>query len=363
VNPVGPAIATPARVLDADAHVIEPAGVFGPAHALDRNPMDLPATTPFVACGGADLTDQWDHGFDAPSYLRAMDAQDIDAVVLYPSIGLFVPYQPELTAAESLDACARYDDWVAQYCAHDEQRLAAVGIAPLADPERAAAETRRAGALGLVGMMARPNHLYGRNLGDRAYDPFYDALEETGLVLAVHEGLGLRGATIGRDRFDSFALRHACSHPLEQMAAMASLVLDGALERHPNLRVAFLESGTGWVPYWLARLDDHRAWMAGSETAGLTLSASEYFVRQCIVSSDPEDRLVANSVQALGAERIVWASDFPHPDAEFPGAVAEFCEHAGALDRRALDAVFWTTPLRFYGLESRFATGGLRTTA
>jgi uncharacterized protein len=344
----------PVRVLDADAHVIEPGGIFGPAQTPDRNPMDLPPTTPFVACGGADLTDQWEHGFDAPSYLRAMDAQGIDAVVLYPSVGLFVPYQPELSAAESADACRRYDDWVAQYCAHDEARLAAVGIAPLADPALAAAETRRAADLGLVGMMARPNHLYGRDLGDRAYDPFYDALEETGLVLAVHEGLGLRGPTIGRDRFDGFALRHACSHPLEQMTAMASLMLDGALERHQRLRVAFLESGTGWIPYWLSRLDDHREWMRDSETAGLSLSPSEYFARQCVVSSDPEDRLAARSVAALGADHVVWASDFPHPDAEFPGAVAEFCEHGLDLDADELHAVFWTTPLRFYGLENRF---------
>ena len=344
----------PARVLDADAHVIEPGGTFGPAHTVDRNPMDLPATTPFVACGGADLTDQWEHGFDAPSYLRAMDAQGIDAVVLYPSVGLFVPYQPELDAAESADSCRRYDDWVAEYCGYNERQLAAVGIAPLADPKRAASETRRAAELGLVGMMARPNHLYDRNLGDRAYDPFYDALEETGLVLAVHEGLGLRGPTIGRDRFDGFALRHALSHPLEQMAAMASLVLDGALERHPQLRVAFLESGTGWVPYWLSRLDDHREWMAGSETGALTLSASEYFARQCVVSSDPEDRLAAGSVQQLGADRVVWASDFPHPDAEFPGAVAEFCEHAPDLEQTELDTVFWTTPVDFYRLDKRF---------
>jgi predicted TIM-barrel fold metal-dependent hydrolase len=346
-----PARLEPARVLDADAHVIEPGGIFGPAHAIDRNPMDLPATTPFVACGGADLSDQWDHGFDAPSYLRAMDAQGIDAVVLYPSVGLFVPYQPELDA---VDACRRYDDWIAQYCAHDERRLAGVGIAPLADPELAAAETRRAAAAGLVAMMARPNHLYGRNLGDRAYDPLYDALEETGLVLSVHEGLGLRGDTIGRDRFDGFALRHACSHPLEQMAAMASLVLDGALERHPRLRVAFLESGTGWVPYWLSRLDDHREWMAESETKDLSLSASEYFARQCVVSSDPEDRLAAESVRFLGADHVVWASDFPHPDAEFPGAVAEFCEHASGIEQDDLDAVFWSTPLSFYRLENRF---------
>jgi predicted TIM-barrel fold metal-dependent hydrolase len=344
------------RVLDADAHVIEPGGVFGPAQEVDRNPMDLPPTTPFVACGGADLTDQWDHGFDAPSYLRAMDAQGIDAVVLYPSVGLFVPFQPHLRAAESADACTRYDDWLAQYCGHAPSRMAGVGIAPVADPALAAAETRRAAELGLVGMMVRPNFMYGRNLGDPAYDVFYDALEETGLVLSVHEGLGLLGATIGRERFDGFALRHACSHPMEQMAAFGSLMLDGALERHPHLRVAFLESGTGWLPYWLARLDDHRVWMAESETKDLSLSPSEYFARQCIISTDPEDPLAAITAARVGVDHLVWASDYPHPDAAFPDAVDEFLHHSPDLTGEQLDALFWDTPLRFYRLEHRFTS-------
>jgi predicted TIM-barrel fold metal-dependent hydrolase len=317
--------------------------------------MDLPATTPFVACGGADLTDQWEHGFDAPSYLRAMDAQGIDAVVLYPSIGLFVPYQPELDAAESADSCRRYDDWVAGYCAGNENRLAAVGIAPLADPERAAHETHRAAALGLVAMMARPNYLYGRNLGDRAYDPFYDALEETGLVLAVHEGLGLKGPTIGRDRFDGFALRHVCSHPMEQMAAMASLFLGGALERHPEMRVAFLESGTGWLPYWLHRLDEHHEWMAETELDWLELTPSEYFARQCAISSEAEDALAASTIAAVGADHVMWASDFPHPDAVFPHSARAFAGNVavhGATDDQ-IDAVLWSTPLDFYRLRDR----------
>jgi predicted TIM-barrel fold metal-dependent hydrolase len=342
-------------VCDADAHVIEPGGVFGEAHSPDRNPMDLPATTPFVACGGADLTDQWEHGFDAPSYLRAMDAQGIDAAVLYPSVGLFVPYQPHLRPAESTDACRRYDDWMAAYCAHAPQRLAGVGIAPLVDPAAAATETRRAATLGLAGMMVRPNHLYGRNLGDPAYDVFYDALEETGMVLAVHEGLGLRGATIGTDRFEGFALRHACSHPMEQMAALASLMLDGALDRHADLRVAFLESGTGWLPYWLARLDDHREWMAESETKDLALAPSEYFARQCVISTDPEDPLAASTAARVGVDHLLWASDFPHPDAAFPDALDEFVEHNPELTPEQLGALLWDTPLRFYRLTDRFA--------
>ena len=120
------------RVLDADAHVIEPADVFG-ADPLES--MDLPETTPRVPCGDFELlADQFEHGFDAASYLRAMDRQGIDAAVLYPSMGLFVPFQPHHDATASASACAAYNDWIASYCAQDQARLAGVGIVPLIDP-------------------------------------------------------------------------------------------------------------------------------------------------------------------------------------------------------------------------------------
>jgi predicted TIM-barrel fold metal-dependent hydrolase len=341
------------RVLDADAHVIEPAGLFGDA---GNNPWDHPATTPRVPCGDFELLrDQLDHGFDAPSYLRAMDRQGIDAAVLYPSLGLFVPFVPELDAEGSASASRAYNDWIAEYCATDPARLTGVGIVPLADPARAVDETRYIASLGLAGVFVRPNFLYGRNLGDRVYDPLYDEVASSGLVLAVHEALGLRGApTIGSDRFGGFALRHALSHSMEQMAAAASLFLEGALERHPDLRVAFLESGTGWLPYWLGRLDDHWEWMHDSELADLSLRPSEYFARQCVISSDPEDRLAGWAVAHVGADHVMWASDFPHPDAAFPDAVDEFVADGG-LDGDALETVLWDTPLGFYRLEDRFA--------
>lgn len=342
------------RVLDGDAHVIEPGTLFGDA-ALES--MDLPETTPRVPCGDFELlADQFEHGFDAASYVRAMDRQGIDAAVLYPSLGLFVPFQPQLDVEGSARACAAYNDWIASYCAEDPSRLAGVGIVPLIDPARAAREAERVSDLGLVGVLARPNHLYGRNLGDVAFDELYAVLEATQVVLAVHEGLGVRGPTIGSDRFRGFALRHALSHPMEQMAALASLFLEGALERHPRLRVAFLESGTGWLPYWLDRLDDHVEWLRDTECAGLSLLPSEYFARQCVISCDPEDHLAGWTATKIGADHMIWASDFPHPDAVFPGAVDEFVADGG-VDPIALSAVLWDTPLEFYGLADRFGTG------
>src|SRR5215211_2444538 len=241
------------RILDADAHVVEPGDVFGEAQRVGPELMDLPPTTPFEAAGDTS------------------------------KLGDF------FASGGSAAACRAYNDWIAGYCATDPSRLAGVGIAPLADVTLAVEAARYAADLDLPGVMVRPNHVYGRSLGARDYDLFYEALEETGLVLAVHEGLGVRGApTIGRDVSETFAVRHAMSHPMEQMAAMASLVLEGALERHPGLRVAFLESGTGWLPYWLARLDGHAEWMHDTETAGLSLTPSEYFARQCMISTDPD---------------------------------------------------------------------------
>ncbi len=338
------------RILDADAHVIEPAGLFGDiAQGVDV--IDLPSTTPMVPCGDpAVLADFLADGCSAREYLRCMDREGIDAVVLYPSIGLFVPFLPSLSARESARACRAYNEWIAEYRATDPSRLTGIALVPTADVELAAIEARHAAALGLPGVMVRPNPLYGRDLGDPEYDPLYDALEEHDLMLSVHEGLGVRGPTIGRDRSDTFAMRHAMSHPMEQMAAMASLMFLGALERHPRLRVAFLESGTGWLPYWLARLDGHAEWMAETETHGLTLTPSEYFARQCVISTDPDDPLAAWVVTQVGADHVMWASDFPHPDALYPEAVASFLGEAAehGLSGRQLATVLWDTPVQSY---------------
>jgi predicted TIM-barrel fold metal-dependent hydrolase len=335
------------RVLDADAHVVEPPEVFGSWSSA----IDLPEDTPMVPCGDLGLIeDQLANGFDAPSYLRGMDAQGIDAVVLYPSIGLFVPFQPDLDARQSAAACRSYNEWIAAYCAEDPGRMFGVGLVPLVDVDLAVAEAQAAD--GLLGMLARPNHLYGRNLGDPAYDPLYAFLAEAGLVLAVHEGLGLRGPTIGADRFTSFTARHLLSHPMEQMAAMASLVLDGALDRHPTLKVAFLESGTGWLPYWLHRLDEHLEWAGGGRRP-----ASQAFAEQCVISTEADDDLVGDVIGRVGADHVLWASDFPHPDALFPDAATSFVGEArrqGVSDED-LATVLWDAPLDFYRLADRLS--------
>jgi predicted TIM-barrel fold metal-dependent hydrolase len=96
--------------------------------------------------------------------------------------------------------------------------------------------------------------------------------------------------------------------------------------------------------------------MHESETAALSLTPSEYFARQCVICTDPDDPLAAWVVSQVGPDHVMWASDFPHPDALYPEAVTSFLKESAehGLDGAELDAVLWNTPAHFYGLEKRF---------
>jgi len=136
------------------------------------------------------------------------------------------------------------------------------------------------------------------------------------------------------------------AHPLEQMTAAASLILGGVLERHPRLRVGFMEAGCSWVPYWLERMDEH-AENYRFEVPYLKERPSTYFRRQCFVSFELEERAIAYVAESVGAETLVFASDFPHHDCFYPGAVEKVCRRKD-LDAKLVSAMLSHNPRRLY---------------
>ena len=143
------------------------------------------------------------------------------------------------------------------------------------------------------------------------------------MAIGVHEGFQPAVPPLGWDRRPSnFLVMHAVSHTFEQMFACAQLIAEGVLERHPGLRVVFLEAGGGWVPYWLARLD-HQVDSYAGYAPRMRLTPSEYFARQCWVSFEIDEVTLPALVPFVGADRIVWGSDYPHADSTFPGALDE----------------------------------------
>ena len=263
-------------------------------------------------------------GHDPKARLEDMDAEGIREMVLFPTFGLFFAGVEDFRVQGAL--CRAYNDWLYDYCATDRARLLGAAVIPHGEVTAARAELRRSvEELGFKAVMIRPNPVAGRALHDHYYDPLWTLCEELDVAACIHEGTTQNVVQSGFDRFDDFAFRHACSHNHEQQFACLSFTAGGILERHPGLRVVFLESGCGWVPNWLERLDGHREdW--GFFQAPLPLSPSEYFARQCFVSVDPAEKSVPAVISLIGDSQLVFATDYPHPDGIFPGVVRAFTD-------------------------------------
>jgi hypothetical protein len=157
---------------------------------------------------------------------------------------------------------------------------------------------------------------------------------------------GDRPVPIGVDRWKTRLEMHAFTHPVGQMLAVMAFTVGGILHRFPKLRVAFLEANTGWLPFWLHRLDEH--WELTPEQAPIIdRKPSEYFLSgNCFIGSDPGSRLpwVVNRPGRRG----VYVGLLPR-DCAFPDTVKIVAERSD-LSKSAKKAMFEDNARRLYAL-------------
>lgn len=358
-------------VIDADRHIMEPLSLWD--EYLDPRFRDRVVATedswPFVASlDGQPVVDisnyagtpfrsderyferyrdAIDSGYDPASNLRAMDNEGVDVAVHFPgTVGLHTTWRDGVDPELAVAIAVAYNNWVANFCAKDPERMKAIALVPVQDIDEAIAEVRRAvRELGFVGAFVRPNPLDGRTLADPYYHPLYEALSELGTPLLVHEAAATTLPQIGRGRVTVFG-RHIACHPMEQMLACLAFCGEGLLERFPELKVGFMESGCGWLPFWLERMDEHWHHASFGASKTTTLSPSDYFRRQCFISCESEERLINTVIEHVGDHVIVTASDYPHPDEiSIPQLVNR--EDIPAEARRK---ILRDNPMRMYGL-------------
>jgi len=257
-------------------------------------------------------------GFDPHARIPDMDAEGIDAAFLYPSMGLFLgaTKDPEFSAA----ACRAYNRWLADYCKPYPERLFGAAMLPLQSIPHAVQEMKFAvEELGFRCGFIRPNPYGNRVLHDPANDPIWEAAQDLDFSIGIHSGSESGQQTIGFDRFTKgFAVRHLVAHTMEMEAAATSLIMCGVCDRFPRLRIAFLESGGGWMAGWLDRMDRHFD-DKGMNDTHLTARPSEIFRRQCFISFEPVEGSLKYLAEYIGSDNILWATDYPHTDG-FPDA-------------------------------------------
>jgi uncharacterized protein len=288
--------------------------------------------------------------FNPESHVWAMKQMGIDVSFLYPTIGLWLFAIDTMTPQLAGAFTRAYNNWLRDFCSYDSTLLKGVGAINLHAPEEMVPELLRIAEFGWKAVYLRPNPIKGRLLSDSAYEPFWTKCEELGIAVGIHEGTHSRLPTTGADRFNTRFAMHACSHPMEQMMALLALIEGGVLERHPRLKVGILESGCGWLPYWLWRLDEEYENLHWEVNDNVKMKPSDYFRRQCFIAIEPSEPYLAEIMQYIGSDNLIFGSDYPHVDHK-PDIVEKAVALQERLPKKTVQKILWDNPVRFYGLE------------
>ena len=317
--------------------------------------------------------------FDPARRLVEMAQDDIEQAVVYPTQFLGISSRPDLDFAEA--QARAYNRWVADYCSEAPTRLFGIAAAPQTDIDRCIRIIEDARKLGHVGVFLRPNpNREGSWFCDGSYDRLWGALQDLDLAVGFHPYLmpDMPGAVrqLGLNEFlapgaksimemtadvdliadgtygnKNIFFTQALGNVFDMQIALTMLICGGVLERFPRLRCIFLEANGGWIVPILERLDHHYE-IFRWEVPQLTMRPSEYFKRQCWISFDPDESTLKLTAESplVGADRIIWASDYPHPDAKIPGVVGELRDQMKGLPDAAQRRIFGLNAVDLYGL-------------
>ena len=291
-------------------------------------------------------------GYDPAARLQVMDDEGIDVSLLYPTIGIC--WEGLVTEPALASAYARaYNRYIAEFCSHNPQRLIPVAHISLIDEEGAVEEARRAREAGCRAIYLSPDlpARGGRGLSDPSFERFWSTAEDLDMPIGFH--VVVRDAPAFpppiMERAGGRSLFGFAFLAIDVMAAFTEMLASGVFEKHPRLRCAVLESGATWIAAWLDRMD-HKFEVMRSITP-TSLKPSEYFFRQCLVSADPDETIIAPIIDAVGSDYFVWASDYPHIDASF-GVVGEIRSRLSSLPALDQAKVLGLNAQRFYGLDA-----------
>lgn len=346
----------------------DPAAVFAYAGTGGMSPEEQAR----AVAGELRYTEIRPGAFEPEPRLADLDTEGIGQTVLYPTMLLGVAGMHDLDLAVA--QCRAYNDWLSDFCSAAPDRLFGIAIIPQQDVDAAAAEIRRASQLpNLVGTFIRPNPVIDwKHFHDPVYDPLWRAASDAGWPLGLHPFLAgdVPGAVTGlhlndvrspsslaatnRMNLSNIFYTQAIGNPVDMMTSLAFLLAGGVCERFPDLTIIVLETNGGWITPWMERLDHH--WKTfGFDVPDCKLAPSEYFRRQCYISFDADEETLGLAAESpyVGNDRIIWASDYPHPDAKFPGTVGELLDNIGDLDADAQENIAWRNAQRLYRLPAR----------
>lgn len=382
-------------VVDADSHWSEPPDLFtsrAPEKYRDRVPrvefIDDQATWVFdghpVGRAGAGAVigrdgkkadsatalDGWINkdahlgAWDPTERLKVLDEFSIDAQVIFPStIGLggqdLGMVDDEALRRATVEI---YNDGMIEIQKSSGDRLLPMPLMPAWDIDACVYEAERMANLGARGinMTSDPQDLGSPDLANRAWDPFWEVCADRQLPVHFHIGASITAMTFfgnyswaSQARGTQLAIGGTMLF-IGNARIVVNTILSGVFDRHPNLQIVSVESGIGWIPFILETLDYEMYENAPAELAKLERLPSEYFKTNLYATFWFEQaggpRRLHDLIDAVGADRVLFETDFPHPTCLYPDPLKSVEEKMLALPEDVTNGILGENARKLYRL-------------
>jgi len=286
--------------------------------------------------------------------LADMDRDGVEASLMFPPIFAMQVGEPELR-----NACVQtYNDWAAEFGQAAPKRFFPVAMLSPVDAEAAKEEITRVAKLGF----REANFLVNDVTIDmylKSWDVFWDAAEETNIVVSYHVGGSVQSGTV---RATADALKPDQRQMTFDMGLgngatsffnpFVNLFNFGTLERHPKLKFCLAESAIGWIPFVVQEMDyRYRRQFERKKVTEIPLKVmpSEIFKRQ-VWATFQTDLVGLHLIQFFGEGHVMWGSDYPHPDSTWPFSKEIIAKDSAHLPEEVKKKVYRENAAALYGL-------------
>jgi predicted TIM-barrel fold metal-dependent hydrolase len=288
--------------------------------------------------------------------LADMDRDGVEASLMFPPIIAMQVGDPALR-----NACVQaYNDWARDFAQAAPNRFYPVAMLSPVDAEAARDEVTRAAKLGFREASFLVNDVT-LAMNQRPWDVFWDAAEESGIVIAYHVGGSVQSGTVRatidglkpeqRQGVFDMGLSNGATSFFNPFVNMFNF---GTLERHAELRFCLAESGIGWIPFVVQEMDyRYRRQFERKKAAEIPLERmpSDIFKRQ-VWATYQTDFVGLHLIGFFGEGHVLWGSDYPHPDSTWPFSREVIDRDSAHLSPEMKKKVIHDNAAALYGIES-----------
>lgn len=284
---------------------------------------------------------------DMDERIKFLDREGFACQFIFPTLGLQWEAHvtdPELAAAH----CRAYNTWASEVCATHRNRLFPVGHISFWNPPEAVRELERIAKAGMRTVFIGAMPIEGKSFGCPEYDPVWAKAQELEIAIGIHLVVhrNYSGHDWYMDRRPGF-MYMSMNVIQDPRMVLTTMVYDGVFERFPHLRVATIESGSGWVVEWMDRLDYRYSYMGHS--CAMKRPASEYFARNIWISADPTERLLPYMIELTSDDKYFIGSDFPHAEG-FIDPIVNTRKALAKLPEASINKVLGDNAAKFFGV-------------